>query len=128
MIDWYAAADMMVLPSLSEGFPFAVLESLAMSCPVVATHVNGVPEIIRDGCTGLLVPPRNSQALEVAIRTMLREPAWAARMAKAGQKEVFAKFTVEKMVQDTVRVFEEAMPALRCSSNVARRQVQKEAA
>lgn len=128
VIDWYAAADVMVLPSLSEGFPFAVLESLAMSCPVVATHVNGVPEIIRDGCTGLLVPPRKPQALEAAIRAMLREPAWAARMAKAGQKEVFARFTVEKMVQDTVRVFEEVMPALRCSSNVTRRHVQKEAA
>ena len=128
VIDWYAAADVMILPSLSEGFPFAVLEALAMSCPVVATAVNGVPEIIEEGKTGVLVPPRNAQALEAAIRKVLRDPAWAARMAKAGQKEVFARFTVRKMVQDTVRVFEEAMPALRCSPSVDQGQVQKEAA
>ncbi len=128
VIDWYAAADVMVLPSLSEGFPFAVLEALAMSCPVVATCVNGVPEIIEEGKTGVLVPPRNAQALEAAIRNVLRDPAWAARMAQAGKKEVFARFTVRKMVHDTVRVFEEAMPALRCSPNVDQGQVQKEAA
>lgn len=128
VIDWYAAADVMVLPSLSEGFPFAVLEALAMSCPVVATAVNGVPEIIEEGKTGLLVPPRNVQALEAAIRSVLRDPAWAARMAQVGQKEVFDRFTVGKMVQDTVRVFEEAMPTLRRSPTIVRQAVQKEAA
>jgi len=128
MTDWYAAADVMVLPSLSEGFPFAVLEALAMSCPVVATAVNGVSEIIEEGKTGLLVPPRNAPALETAIRNVLRDSTWAARMAKAGQKEVFARFTVGKMVQDTVRIFEEVMPTLCSSPPIARRDVQKEAA
>jgi glycosyltransferase involved in cell wall biosynthesis len=128
LVDWYAAADVVVLPSLSEGFPFVVLEALAMSRPVVATDVNGVPEIVHDGRTGLLVPPRNPQALEAAIRTLLRDPGLAARLGKAGQKEVAARFTAGKMVQDTVRVIEEAMPALRGSSHVARGQVQKEAA
>ncbi|HWF60297.1 MAG TPA: glycosyltransferase family 4 protein [Nitrospira sp.] len=128
VVDWYAAADVVVLPSLSEGFPFVVLEALAMSRPVVATHVGGVPEIIHDGSTGLLVPPRSSQALESAIRNVLRDPDWAARMAKVGQKEVFERFTVGKMVQGTVRIFEEAMPALRCSLDVAQGPVQKEAA
>ena len=128
VIDWYAAADVMVLPSLSEGFPFAVLEALAMSCPVVATAVNGVPEIIEEGKTGVLVPPRNAQALETAIRNVLRDPAWAARMAQAGQKDVFARFTAGKMVQDTVRVFEEAMPTLRSAPTGTRQEVQKEAA
>lgn len=128
VIDWYAAADVMVLPSLSEGFPFAVLEALVMSCPVVATAVNGVPEIIAEGKTGLLVPPRDTRALEVAIRSLLRDPVWATHMAQRGQKEVLARFTVGKMVQDTVRVFEEAMPTLRSSPSLARQAVQKEAA
>jgi glycosyltransferase involved in cell wall biosynthesis len=128
LVDWYAAADVVVLPSLSEGFPFVVLEALAMSCPVVATDVNGVSEIIYDGSTGLLVPPRNSQALEAAIRTMLRDPGLAARLGKAGQQEVAARFTVGKMVQGTIRVIEEAMPGLRGSPHVAQGQARKEAA
>lgn len=126
--DWYAAADVVVLPSLSEGFPFVVLEALAMCRPVVATSVNGVPEIVRHGSNGLLVPPRSSHALEAAIRSMLRDPTWAARMGKTGQQEVAARFTAGKMVQDTVKVFEEAMPALGSSSAVAPPEVQKEAA
>jgi glycosyltransferase involved in cell wall biosynthesis len=128
VIDWYAAADVMVLPSLSEGFPFAILEALALCCPVVATAVNGVPEIIVEGKTGLLVPPRDTRALEVAIRSLLRDPVWATHMAQRGQKEVLTRFTAGKMVQDTVRVFEEAMPTLRSSSGLARQAAQKEAA
>ena len=126
--DWYAAADVVVLPSLSEGFPFVVLEALAMARPVVATHVNGVQELIRDGIHGLLVPPRNPQALQAAIRTLLHDPCLAARLGRAGQQEIAARFTSEKMVQDTVKVIEEAMPTLRSSLNVARGPVQKEAA
>lgn len=128
VVDWYAAADVVVLPSLSEGFPFVVLEALAMSRPVVATNVNGVPEIIHDGSTGLLVSPRNPQALEAAIRTLLHDPGLAARLGPAGQKEVLARFTAGKMVQDTVRVFEKAMPGLRCSTDIVQEQVQKKAA
>ncbi len=94
VVDWYAAADVVVLPSLSEGFPFVVLEALAMSRPVVATRVGGVPEIIHDGSTGLLVPSRNPQALQSAVRKVLLDPAWAVRMGQAGQKEVTAHFTV----------------------------------
>ena len=130
VVDWYAAADVVVLPSLSEGFPFVVLEALAMSRPVVATNINGVPEIIHDGCTGVLVPPRNPKALEAGLRTLLRDPCLAARLGRAGQQEVAARFTAERMVQHTVEVIEEAMPALRGSTHVAQGQIQieKEAA
>ncbi len=128
MVDWYAAADVVVLPSLSEGFPFVVLEALAMARPVVATKVNGVPELIRDGIHGLLVPPRNPQALYATIQTLLHDPSLAARLGKAGQQEVAARFTSERMIQDTVKAIEEAIPASRCSLNVPQRPVQKEAA
>jgi len=128
VVDWYAAADVVVLPSLSEGFPFVVLEALAMARPVVATNVNGVPEVIRDGMHGLLVPPRNPQALQVAIRTLLHDPCLAACLGKTGQEEVAARFTSEKMVQNTVKAIEEAMPVLRASHSVAQGHVQKKAA
>lgn len=127
LADWYAVADVVVLPSLSEGFPFVLLEALAMSRPVVATAVNGVPEIIHDGSTGLLVPPGDPPALEEAILTMLRDPPFAARLGKIGQQEVAARFTAEKMVHDTVRVIEDAMPALGRSSYVAQSSVSKKA-
>jgi glycosyltransferase involved in cell wall biosynthesis len=118
----------MILPSLSEGFPFVILEALAMACPVVATAVNGVPEIIDQEHTGLLVPPRDAQALEAAIRNVLRHPDWAARMGQTGQREVFACFTVGRMVQETVRVFEEAIPTLRSLPTSAQQEAQKKAA
>lgn len=99
--DFYAAADAVVLPSLSEGFPFVLLEALAMSKPVVATAVNGVPEIVEDGRTGLLVPPRDPGALTRAIGRLLRAPSAAQQMACAGRAVVAARFTAERMVRDT---------------------------
>ena len=126
--DWYAAADVVVLPSLSEGLPFVVLEAMAMARPVVASSVNGVPEIIQDGLNGLLIPPRNPQALEEAIRSLLRDPVRATRMGKAGQQHVATDFTVGKMIEDTVRVFEEATPALRKVSVGTSPKIQEEAA
>lgn len=128
VVDWYAAADVVVLPSLSEGFPFVLLEALAMSCPVVATAVNGVPEIIEEGTTGVLVPPRNARALETAIRNVLRDPAWAAHMARAGQKIVATRLTAAKMVQDTMAVFEEALTASHRSRTIPRQETKREAA
>jgi glycosyltransferase involved in cell wall biosynthesis len=107
--DYYAAADVVVLPSLSEGFPFVVLEALAMGKPVVATRVNGVPEIIEDGGTGLLAEPRNVPTLEQAITRALRHPEEAARMALAGRKAVDKHFTAERMVRETMAELERAL-------------------
>lgn len=126
--DWYAAADVVVLPSLSEGLPFVVLEAMAMARPVVASNVNGVPEVIQDGLNGILVPPRNSQALEEAIRSLLRDPVRAARMGEAGRHEVAAAFTVGTMIHHTVGVFEAAIPGLRTASVGTHPEEQREAA
>lgn len=116
VIDWYAVADVVVLPSLSEGFPFVVLEALAMSRPVVATRVNGVPEIIEGDKTGLLVPPRDPEALEGAIRRILHDPAWAAQMGRAGRARVAARFTVGRMIHETVTVLEDTLAPVRRSA------------
>ena len=107
--DILAAATLCVLPSLSEGFPFVLLEALAMGCPVVATSVNGVPELIDGHRTGLLVPPRDPQALAVAIRSLLSDPLAASRMASAGQALVRERFTVDRMVANTTAVFDAAI-------------------
>ena len=107
--DVLAAADVVVLPSLSEGFPFVLLEALAMGCPVVASRVNGVPELIEDHKTGLLVPPRDPQALEAAIREVLSDPTAASKMGAVGRAVVRERFTVNRMVADTTAIFDAAM-------------------
>jgi glycosyltransferase involved in cell wall biosynthesis len=107
--DILAAADVVVLPSLSEGFPFVLLEAMAMGCPVVASRVNGVPELIEDHRTGLLVPARDSQALTTAIRVVLSDPAAASKMGAAGRAVVRERFTVDQMVANTTAIFDAAM-------------------
>jgi glycosyltransferase involved in cell wall biosynthesis len=107
--DVLAAADIVVLPSLAEGFPFVLLEALAMGCPVVASRVNGVPEMIEDHKTGLLVPPRDPQALEAAIREILSDPTAASKMGAVGRAVVRERFTVNRMVADTTAIFDAAM-------------------
>ncbi|TKB88710.1 MAG: glycosyltransferase [Nitrospira sp.] len=107
--DILAAADVVVLPSLSEGFPFVLLEALAMGCPVVASRVNGVPELIEDHKTGLLVPARDPQALAAAIREVLSDPIAAVRMGTAGRALVRERFTVDRMVGNTTAIFDAAL-------------------
>jgi len=68
---WMNACDVLCLPSLNEGLPNAALEALASALPVVASNVGGVPEIVRDGVNGLLVAPRNPDALAAALRVAL---------------------------------------------------------
>jgi glycosyltransferase involved in cell wall biosynthesis len=107
--DILAAADVVVLPSLSEGFPFVLLEALAMGCPVVASRVNGVPELIENRKTGLLVPPRDPQALETAIREVLSDPTAASKMGAEGRAVVHERFTADHMVANTTAIFDAAL-------------------
>jgi len=83
--DWYRAADLLVLPSLSEGRPNVVLEAMSHGLPVVATDVGGIPELVAHGETGLLVPPEDVKALAGALAAMLADPAAARRMGAAGR-------------------------------------------
>ena len=107
--DILAAADVVVLPSLSEGFPFVLLEALAMGCPVVASRVNGIPELIEDHKTGFLVSARDSHALVVAIRKVLSDPIAAMRMGAEGRALVRERFTVDRMVGNTTAIFDAAL-------------------
>ena len=72
-----AALDVAVLPSYREALGLAILEAMALSRPVVATHVGGIPEMIEDGRTGLLVPPHDAEALAALDRAPADRPsAW----------------------------------------------------
>ena len=119
--DILAAADLFVLPSLSEGFPFVLLEALAMGRPVIASRVNGVSELIEDHKTGLLVPPRDPQALGAAIREVLNDPTAASKMGAVGRAVVRERFTVNRMVADTTAIFDAAMQDAGVQSPVQKR-------
>jgi glycosyltransferase involved in cell wall biosynthesis len=109
VMEFYAAADVVVLPSHSEGFPFVILEALAMGKPVIATSVNGVPEVIEHMKTGLLVEVRDVAGLAGAIKSLLEHPERAMRLGNAGRAVVQAQFTVDRMVEKTVAVFDAAL-------------------
>jgi glycosyltransferase involved in cell wall biosynthesis len=93
--------DISVLPSLSEGLSNSLLESMAAGLPIVATNVGGNPEIVQDGRTGLLVPPRNAEALSTAIIRILQNPDLARRFGEKGYDRVKENFALTATVQRT---------------------------
>ncbi len=95
--DLLNAADIYVLPSLSEGMPMGLLEAMVLGCPVVASSVDGVPEIIQDGITGQLVPPGDIAALAQALKELSVDPKLRQRLGTAGKARVEQSFTAEKM-------------------------------
>lgn len=92
-----AAADVVAMPSLSEGLPLVAIEAGALGKPVVATRVGGIPEIVEDGVTGLLVPPEDPGALGTAIRRLLEDEGLRLRMGAAAAERVERHFDVHAM-------------------------------
>lgn len=98
---WLALADFTVLPSLYEGLPLAAIESLAAGRPVVATAVDGTPEVVRDGMTGLTVPAGNAPALARAMCLLLADPDKRRQMGLAGRRLVVEQFDARYQVRQT---------------------------
>jgi len=93
-----ARADLFVLPSVTEAFPNALLEAMACGVPSIATAVGGIPELVDDGRTGLLVPPRDAGALAGAIGALLDDPLRAAALGDAARRVVSARYAPTRMV------------------------------
>lgn len=104
-----ASCDIAVLPSLAEGLPNAVLEYLASGLPVIATALGGNLEVIRDGITGLLVPPKDAKALSTALIRLLGDPPFAAELAKAGREQVATSFSFERLVVEVDRLYSQLL-------------------
>lgn len=96
--DILADADIKVLSSRSEGLPAAIMEAMAAGLPVVATAVGGVPELVLDGQTGLLVPPSDPAALAAALAALLQDPGRRRRLGQAGQRRLQTHFRLETQV------------------------------
>jgi len=97
--------DVFVLPSLEEGMPQSLLQAMAMERAVVASSVGGVPEVIRNGETGLLVQPRDPAALAHQIAWLLREPDQSKAMGQAGRQVIVRHYSVESMVTKTEALY-----------------------
>ncbi|HSO30612.1 MAG TPA: glycosyltransferase [Candidatus Sulfomarinibacteraceae bacterium] len=104
-----AALDVAVLPSYREAQGLTILEAMALSRPVVASNVGGIPEMIEDGVTGLLVPPHDSPALAGAIARLLRDHPLADTLARAGHDLVHERFCVELMARAVETIYDEAV-------------------
>jgi glycosyltransferase involved in cell wall biosynthesis len=97
--------DIFVMSSVSEGLGTSLLDAMACSRPIVATTAGGIPEVVADGETGVLVPPRDHAAMARAIVALLDDPAGRERMGAAGLARVRAQFTVERMVAETAALY-----------------------
>lgn len=115
-----AALDVAVLPSYREAQGLALLEAMALSRPVVATNVGGVPEMIENGRTGLLVPPRDPVALGEAIARLLTDHPLADILARAGHDFVHANFSLDEMVRAISAIYDEGATVVAARASTTR--------
>ena len=106
LADWYRRASVFVMPSYYETFGISVIEAMAFGLPVIATNVGGLPEVVQDGVTGILVPPKNPEALADAIVRLLRDPDLRRRLGNAGRDRVLSEFRTDRIVEQTLSVYE----------------------
>jgi len=101
-----SAIDILVVPSLLEGFPMITLEAMAMAKPIVATNIDGITEQIQDGVSGILVSPRNPELMAREIVRLLKDSTLAEKLGKLARQRVIEQFSVGRMVQETQKLYE----------------------
>jgi len=106
VLSLYERADIFALASFAEGVPVVLMEAMAMEIPCVATWITGIPELIRSGVDGVLVPPSDASALAEAIASLMDDPGLRCRIAKAGRQRVLDKFNLETNVRLLADIFE----------------------
>jgi glycosyltransferase involved in cell wall biosynthesis len=102
---YYLAADVVAIPSLSEGSPNVLLEAMAYGVPVVATEVGGIPEIVAHGETALLVAPHNPRTMAEAIHALLINPGTALHLAEAARKKVERDYSPEGRAKILLEIY-----------------------
>lgn len=100
-----ALSDVFVLPSYREGLSRSVLEAQAMEKPVIATNVTGLKEIVEDGVTGILVEPKDSHSLFLAMKKFLENPELRKEMGRRGRARVKERFSVERIIKEHLELY-----------------------
>ena len=106
VLSLHKAFDIFVMSSVTEGLGTSLLDAMAAGKPIVATRTGGIPEVVVHGETGILVPPRDHDALAGAIVRLLRDADLRRGMAEAGRARACALFSTERMVQNTLKVYQ----------------------
>jgi L-malate glycosyltransferase len=109
VLSLHKAFDIFVMSSVTEGLGTSLLDAMACGKPIVATAAGGIPEVVRDRETGFLVQPRDHHAMARAIVTLLGDPALRHRMGEAGRTFVCERFSAERMVRDTLGVYDKVV-------------------
>jgi len=113
LVHLYCSAEIAVVPSLYEGFGFPAAEAMACELPVVACAAGALPEVVGDDGAGILVPPRDAQALAQAIKRLLRDPELRQQMGRAARRRVLDLFTWENAARQMADVYQEVIDAHR---------------
>jgi glycosyltransferase involved in cell wall biosynthesis len=118
---WYAAMDVFVLPSLTEGTPMVLLEAMAFGLPVVATSVGGVPRVVGSGETGVLVPPAEVAPLRAELQALLESAPLRRRLGERGRASVGTAFDVRLWADRMAAAYRSAVRSDRGSAEAAAR-------
>ncbi|MDP2960348.1 MAG: glycosyltransferase family 4 protein, partial [candidate division Zixibacteria bacterium] len=102
-----AGFDLLVLPSIIEPFGLVLAEGMALKKPIVATRVGGIPKVVQDNKTGILVLPEDPHSLALAIITLLKDKNLATRLGEKGRERVEKLFTIEKMIDRIEELLDE---------------------
>jgi glycosyltransferase involved in cell wall biosynthesis len=106
---FFAAFDVFVLPSGNEGTPVTAIEALAGGCPVVATRVGGVPDVVTDGEDGFLVEPGDVEGLAERLALLANDPALRAAMGGAGRDRMRSRYAVDRLIDDIDRLYRDLL-------------------
>lgn len=115
----YADLDILVLSSDNEGTPVSAIEAMAAGCPVVATRVGGLPDLIDDRRTGRLVPPRDEKALAEAVLDLLRSPETARDLGRNAKEAVGKRFAVTRLISDMDQFYRDLLEEKKISLSTA---------
>ena len=103
---YYTLMDVLVMPSLRDGLPNALLESMACERAIIATPIGGIADVIKDGENGRFVPVRDSEMLAITLHEMLTDEALRMRLGKAGRATVVNNFTLQKELKDNLSLYQ----------------------
>jgi colanic acid/amylovoran biosynthesis glycosyltransferase len=106
VLDYYRRANAFVCSSYAEGLPVVLMEAMAMEIPCVSTWITGIPELIRDGVDGLLVPPASPEHIADAVERLITEPGLAERIGKAGRERIEDRYNLRKNIPALAQAFE----------------------